>query len=97
LARQFLEGVAFMHQQFIAHLDLKPDNMVVAEMETCPRILIIDFGTSVQVKSREDLITGYRGTAGWVASEVGWYEAPDQSFSPINADLWACGKMVQWF
>jgi len=96
-ARQFLEGVAFMHQHFVAHLDLKPDNLVVAEIQTSPRILIIDYGTSVQVHSREDVITGYRGTAGWVSPEVGWHDAPDQVFSPINADLWASGKMVKWF
>ncbi|KIM25598.1 hypothetical protein M408DRAFT_37565, partial [Serendipita vermifera MAFF 305830] len=95
LARQLLEGVAFMHQQLVAHLDLKPDNMVVTDMQTSPRLLLIDFGTSVQVKSREDLVTGYRGTAGWVAPEVGWHETPDQSFCPINADLWACGKMLE--
>ncbi|KIM24910.1 hypothetical protein M408DRAFT_75205 [Serendipita vermifera MAFF 305830] len=85
-----------MHQQLVAHLDLKPDNLVIADAQTGPRILIIDFGTSVRVISRDDLITGYRGTAGWVAPEVGWRETPDQSFSPISADLWACGKLLQW-
>ena len=29
LAYQFLEGVRFMHEHNVAHLDLKPDNIVV--------------------------------------------------------------------
>ena len=29
LARQFLEGVRFMHHNLVAHLDLKPDNIVI--------------------------------------------------------------------
>ena len=29
LASQFLAGVQFMHQQNVAHLDIKPDNILV--------------------------------------------------------------------
>ena len=29
LAYQFLEGVLFMHENKVAHLDLKPDNILV--------------------------------------------------------------------
>jgi serine/threonine protein kinase len=46
LAYQFLKGVQFMHQQNVAHLDLKPDNIVVTSTQ---QLLIIDFSVSVQV------------------------------------------------
>ena len=29
LANQFLEGISFLHHHLIAHLDLKPDNVLV--------------------------------------------------------------------
>lgn len=41
--RQILEGIAFMHQQKIVHLDLKPENIVCVDT-TGTSIKIIDFG-----------------------------------------------------
>lgn len=41
--QQILEGVAFMHQQNIVHLDLKPENIVCVDT-TGTSIKIIDFG-----------------------------------------------------
>src|SRR5882762_6560872 len=29
IAKQLIEGVAFMHEQGVAHLDLKPENIIV--------------------------------------------------------------------
>jgi serine/threonine protein kinase len=92
LARQFLEGVSFMHKHHIAHLDLKPDNIVITAMG---RLLIIDYGVSVQVSGPESWIKGYRGTEGWVAPEL---EAnPEKAYQPIRADLWSAGRVLQYF
>jgi len=55
LARQFLEGVSFMHKHHVAHLDLKPDNIVIT---ATGRLLIIDYGISVQVSGQESWIKG---------------------------------------
>lgn len=41
--QQILEGVAFMHQQNIVHLDLKPENIVCVD-KTGTFVKIIDFG-----------------------------------------------------
>jgi serine/threonine protein kinase len=67
LARQFLEGVRFLHRHLVAHLDLKPDNIVVSART---RLRIIDFSVAVRVPRLESRIKGYQGTKGWVAPEV---------------------------
>jgi serine/threonine protein kinase len=95
LMRQFLEGVQFMHQQNVAHLDLKPDNIVIRSANEL-RLLIIDFSVSVQVGDQESWIQGYRGTHGWVAPEVGDMKGADQKYRPIRADLWSTGLVLQY-
>jgi len=96
LRRQFLEGVAFLHQHGIAHLDLKPDNVVVQgeDQSTSPRLSIIDFDISEHVTGVEAVLEGRCGTSGWRAPEV---DMDDGSYSPILADRWSCGKMIQYF
>ena len=94
--KQFLEGVAFLHDQKVAHLDLKPDNVVVdgVDPERPPRLLIIDFGVSIRVDDEDTTIEGFRGTLPWVAPEVGMPNGPTMEYSPIRADRWACGQMM---
>ncbi|KAI9435865.1 kinase-like domain-containing protein [Lactarius indigo] len=69
---QFLEGVTFLHEFGVAHLDLKPGNVLVDGGHTSlsPRLSIIDFGLSVFVESEETLVEGFRGTPSWVAPEA---------------------------
>ena len=92
LARQFLEGVRFIHDQLVAHLDLKPGNIVVRAFT---RLRIIDFGVSVRVSRLESRLTGYQGTEGWVAPEV--KRNPDAGYWPILADIWSTGEVLRYF
>lgn len=46
--QQILEGVAFMHQQNIVHLDIKPENIVCVDT-TGTSIKIIDFGLASRI------------------------------------------------
>ncbi|KAH8917260.1 hypothetical protein BT69DRAFT_685790 [Atractiella rhizophila] len=57
LCKQLIEGVAFIHTHDIAHLDLKPENLVVIG----DSLQIINFGSSVQVDSHK-VLEGFRGT-----------------------------------
>jgi len=85
--QQFLDGVKFMHQNLVAHLDLKPDNLVVGE----DGIRIIDYGSSVKVSGFwDEMVVGPVGTRNWVAPEVG----PEKTFNPVAADLWSAGKIL---
>src|ERR1700679_757759 len=58
LAYQFLEGVRFMHQHNVAHLDLKPNNIIVMATTNSVWLCIIDFGVSVWVPEQESFIEG---------------------------------------
>ena len=91
---QLTRAVAFIHANGVAHLDLKPDNILVSCMADQPRLLMIDFDVSVFVDSPDTQIEGFVGTPPWVAPEVGTEHGPLQSYSPIRADLWACGRLL---
>ena len=94
LMRQLVRAVAFIHANGVAHLDLKPNNVLVSSTDDGPRLVVIDFGVSVFVNSPEDEIEGFVGTPGWAAPEVGTEHGPPQRYSPIRADLWACGQLL---
>ncbi len=100
LCLQFIEGVAFLHQHKVAHCDLKPGNVVVDtifESETSPHLFIIDFDLALFVESEETMTEGWCGTSPWVAPELGFRNGPTQRYSPILADRWACGQMIEHF
>ncbi|KAF8494276.1 kinase-like domain-containing protein [Gautieria morchelliformis] len=90
--QQFLEGVAFMHQHKVAHLDLKTDNIVIEQSGPSGRLTayIIDFDCSMMVEGVETTIKDMYGTPGWMAPEV----SATRSYSPILADRWACGNVL---
>ncbi|KAF8508204.1 kinase-like domain-containing protein, partial [Gautieria morchelliformis] len=90
--QQFLEGVAFMHQHNVAHLDLKTDNIVIEQSGPSGRLTayIIDFDCSMMVEGVETTIKDMYGTPGWMAPEV----SATRSYSPILADRWACGNVL---
>jgi serine/threonine protein kinase len=46
-----LKGVQFIHQQYVAHLDLKPEHTLVTQCGQ--RHVIIDFDLSVRVPEQE--------------------------------------------
>jgi len=88
IAKQLIEGVAFMHEQGVAHLDLKPANIIVDS--TTGRLSIIDYSVSEVVRGPDHMFTGFAGTYGHTAPEVG-----HESYSPIRADLWSCGNVLR--
>ena len=100
LCLQFIEGVAFLHQHKVAHLDLKPGNVVVDtkfESKSLPRLFIIDFDLAEYVESEETMTEGWCGTRGWIAPELGSEDGPNCRYSPILADRWGCGRMIKYF
>ncbi|KAI6020660.1 kinase-like domain-containing protein [Pisolithus microcarpus] len=91
-ASQLIEGVAFMHAQLVAHVDIKPENVIIPTKGG--RLSIIDFSTAIRLKSEEEKfrgIVGTIGTTGYVAPEV---ERGD-AYKPIQADLWSCGRTLE--
>ena len=85
---QFMEGVAFMHKHGVAHMDLKPHNVVIP-LEG-GHLSIIDFSMSIHIRSPSAMYKGVVSTKDYMAPEVcqGQYKL-------ILADLWSCGKMLE--
>jgi serine/threonine protein kinase len=94
LALQFLEGVAHLQHCSVAHLDLKPDNIVVRRDPESMKVdlYIADFNISVFANA-EPTISGSCGTVGWCAPEV---EA-GKPYDPLLADRWSCGRVLMFF
>ncbi|PWA17781.1 hypothetical protein CCH79_00008256, partial [Gambusia affinis] len=82
--QQILEGIAFMHQQKIVHLDLKPENIVCVDT-TGTSIKIIDFGLASKLDENTDLKVMH-GTAEFIAPEVINYEPVC-----LATDMWSIG------
>ncbi|KAH0834131.1 kinase-like domain-containing protein [Lanmaoa asiatica] len=84
----FVEAVAFMHEHNVAHMDLKPHNVIIPPEGG--RLSIIDFSVSIRVRSPDATYTGVVGTEDYIAPEVreGWYK-------PMVADLWSCGRTLE--
>uniref|UniRef100_A0A8C1VRZ3 Myosin, light chain kinase 5 n=1 Tax=Cyprinus carpio TaxID=7962 RepID=A0A8C1VRZ3_CYPCA len=81
---QILEGIQYMHQQNIVHLDLKPENIVCVD-RTGIQIKIIDFGLASKLDPNTP-VKVMHGTPEFVAPEVINYE-------PIclATDMWSIG------
>jgi len=90
VAKQLFEAVDFMHQHGVAHMDLKPQNILIPRGGG--RLSIIDFNRSLRVKGVEHRFHGIVGTTGYIAPEVA---TGDGLYSAIRADLWSCGKTLE--
>ncbi|KAG7256987.1 hypothetical protein CRUP_030569, partial [Coryphaenoides rupestris] len=82
--QQILEGTAYMHQQDIIHLDLKPENIVCVD-HTGTAIKIIDFGLASKFDPKVPLLVMH-GTPEFVAPEVINYEPVY-----LATDMWSVG------
>jgi len=91
---QLIKGLGYLHMHRVAHLDIKPSNLVCTNHGD---LQIIDFDSAVQVESRDDQIEGVCGTCGWRAPEIGDDEEGVRLtpvFSLIRADRWSCGRVL---
>jgi serine/threonine protein kinase len=90
VALQLVEAVAFMHEHNVAHMDLKPHNVIIPPEGG--RLSIIDFSVSIHVRSADAKYRGVVGTEDYVAPEV-----REGQYKPMLADLWSCGRTLEEF
>jgi len=85
--KQILLGIKHMHSRSVAHLDLKPEN-VMLKGSNSQELKLIDFGVSKKLKQGEE-IREMLGTTEFVSPEV-------INFEPIclNSDMWSLGVIT---
>jgi serine/threonine protein kinase len=88
VALQLFEAVGFMHDHNVAHMDLKPQNIVIPPAGG--RLSIIDFSVSIRVTGPDAKYAGAVGTEGYMAPEV-----HKGQYKPMLADLWSCGRTLE--
>ncbi|CAM4635322.1 serine/threonine-protein kinase 17A-like [Lepidochelys kempii] len=88
LVRQILRGVAYLHQNNVVHLDLKPQNILLTSSSPLGDIRIVDFGLSRRVDAVRE-VREILGTPEYVAPEV-------LSYEPISTatDMWSVGVLT---
>ncbi|KAF5366366.1 hypothetical protein D9757_011452 [Collybiopsis confluens] len=95
-------GIQFLHTNLIAHLDIKPDNLVFQRNGLGKfELRIIDFSVSALLNTSEDRLDSCQGTTGFMAPEVSRCEglppSPKLLYSPFKADLYSCGRVFLFF
>ena len=88
LFRQAVEGLRFMHQMGVAHLDIKLENIMIKDDGT---LIFIDFGLA---STSGGLLREQRGTPGYMSPEVyAWYVSSwvAQPYDGYLADVWSLG------
>jgi protein-serine/threonine kinase len=85
---QLMRGVEYMHDIGVAHLDLKPENLLLTKQGA---LKITDFGSGecfrMPWKEEAHMTAGLRGSAPYIAPE----EYVDAEFDPRAVDVWAAG------
>ncbi|KAG0714231.1 Death-associated protein kinase 2 [Chionoecetes opilio] len=84
---QMLQGLSHMHSKGIAHLDLKPENVLLLSKNR-QHIKLIDFGLSREITAAHE-VRDLMGTAEFVAPEIVNYEPLS-----LATDMWAIGVIT---
>jgi len=93
-AEDLIKGVAFLHRHFIAHRDIKPDNLVYTDAF---RLQIIDFEVATRLIDADQLLDEDAGTEEYKAPEIEDIYGQPKLHSPIRADRWSCGLIISCF
>lgn len=88
--QQLINGLSCIHEQGIAHRDLKAENLLLDEYGI---LKISDFGLAKlmgKTRSAADLCSTQCGTANYVSPEI----ILGHKYDPFKADIWACGVIL---
>lgn len=93
IAQDAYTALAYIHDRGVAHLDIKPENIVfISEIpegeDDLPPTKLIDFGLSVPCESD---LSDIRGTPGYIAPEILCAKRVP-SYAP--ADIWSTGVLL---
>ncbi|XP_069717368.1 striated muscle preferentially expressed protein kinase isoform X1 [Phaenicophaeus curvirostris] len=85
--RQVLEGICYLHQRRILHLDIKPENLLMADSSS-EQVRICDFGNAQELTPEEPQYCKY-GTPEFVGPEI-------VNQTPVSSvtDIWPVGVIA---
>lgn len=87
---QLVCAIKHLHDQNIAHCDIKPGNIF---LDSNFNLKLGDFGCSIQMKGKNYGVTQTFGTKSYMAPEV--FKASKKTpFSPFDADIYALGATL---
>ena len=90
LVRSLASLLAQLKAAGVSHLDIKPDNIAVTEVNGKVVLMLIDFGTSAPIKST---VTSMKGTWCYMAPEI--FECSEsQPADPEKADVFSFGATI---
>ncbi|XP_063990797.1 death-associated protein kinase 1-like isoform X2 [Diachasmimorpha longicaudata] len=88
VVRQVLMALSHLHSHQVAHLDIKPENILLSTPPPMPNIKLIDLGLSHRLAPGSELRALF-GTPEFVAPEIVNYEPLS-----LGTDLWAVGVLT---
>ena len=89
LMRGILRGTAYIHQKDIMHRDMKPQNMLIKDLDDLSTVQLIDFGLGQVHKDSTHTNDEYCGTLTFMAPEVMNHKNYTRS-----VDIWAIGIIM---
>ncbi|CAJ1952138.1 unnamed protein product [Sphenostylis stenocarpa] len=88
VARGILQGLAGLHERFIAHRDIKPANIL---LDSKGEVKISDFGVSKIMCRTLEACKSYVGTCAYMSPERFDPEAHGGNYNGFAADIWSLG------
>lgn len=84
--KQILETVCYMHEQKVAHRDLKLENIM---LDDYGQIKLVDFGFSKHAE-QDHLFSTPCGSPAYAAPEI----IDGKKYNGMEADMWSCGVIL---
>jgi serine/threonine protein kinase len=91
VAAQALSGLAYLHARRIAHLDIKPANLLAS---TAGEVKVADFGIAKVLSRAGEQCTSCVGTTAYMSPERFDPEAHGGHYDPYAADVWSLGVTI---
>ena len=87
--KSILEGLAYMHENFIIHRDIKPCNIMIREDGA---VKIVDFGLATDIRETDYLYVNC-GTLGFIAPEILAFKRNSNQRMTTKSDIFSAGVL----